>query len=160
MSNPFATPDMLGARATIPLVEGDVKLSISAVKPFLRKDNDDNPKNWGPRYTLVVKEHSDESIVGSNIPQEFYLHTPDTLGFTKRFLMMALGFENTPAGEKEYNEQYEEDPEAFAFDPTAEPAILGKAYQDAVGNLIEATGNPQLQDDGSKRNNFAWRVVG
>lgn len=141
------------------LDKGHYSFKIGEGKTFA-KDNSEKSKSdsFGVRYALTVASPS-HAAGQKPAPANLYQHSVGAQGFSKQFLIAAMGFRNNAEGEAAFNEAASSLDWSFDTD-TGE---LGSGWASINGSTIEADVEvtPEKKDrDGNTlyaaQNSFKW----
>lgn len=127
------------------LDKGEYELLIGEPKGFEKPKKDaqpGDPLTAGVRYPVTVAEGSEK---GSKTFYTCYIHTPDSLGFAKQFIMTAMGFPLTKEGEKAFNERHRGSD--WSVDPENGGAV-GDMWREVTGKRVIAVVDTTLAQDG------------
>lgn len=126
------------------LDKGEYELLIGEAKGFEKaKQNAQpgDPLTAGIRYPVTVAEGPEK---GAKTFYTCYIHTPESLGFAKQFIMTANGFPLTKEGEKAFNEKNRGGD--WSMDPSS--GGVGDMWREVTGKRVIAVVDTQLAPDG------------
>lgn len=101
--SPRVNVDFDNVAAGIPVLDADeYEFEVGEAKPFARINNK-GQQTYGVMYPLSTTYNGNIA----RIPHNLHLHSAESRGFCKQFIMAALGFNyRDNATERQYNEQY------------------------------------------------------
>lgn len=154
---PRYNPNLTTAQAGILILpKGDYEFGISDPKLFSRKSAGEGGVErhvFGVQYNLVVKTTGEYE--GKTIPLQLYMHTENSFGMNKQFVMAALG--SSINQEDEFNEKYADADWSIDTDENE----MGDIWKNVGGNMISATADivPDKRDVERKQQRWSWRPV-
>jgi hypothetical protein len=152
---PRFEPDPSKVSATIDILEkDDYEFIIGDPKAFQKVDGQGTITNYGVRYPVTVAEGTSK---GKKQFQTCYQHTEGAQGFSKQFIMAAYGYPVTPAGEKDFDNDFAGKDWSFDTDTGA----CGEVWRGIAGKRVigsadvvpnNRTGDPMQQFN-------SWRSI-
>jgi hypothetical protein len=122
-------PTAVSAGFTI-LPRDDYEFIIGNAKAFYKTGQNGKADNHGVRYGLVVASGPMEGK--KSAPFNGYQHSEDAQGFTKQFLMAALGYDKG----REEEARFDADQKGKDWGYDTDSGSVGDAWQELVGKRI------------------------
>jgi hypothetical protein len=153
-------PDIGNVAAATPIYEGLMELKVISAKGFAY-ENDEGDERAGVEYRFEVvgqrdpqTDELDRTDAGKPISSHrVWLHTDKAWPMAKSFVMAAMGFVRTAAGEEEFNKKYATKKDWHVVGE-GDDVEVGSGWELPVGQIVLADCEPEDIDEDRQRQGF------